>query len=129
MLSAGVHAATDVTGFGLAGHLKEMIKENLGAEVHADRLPSFPEAGDLYGEGMLPSGFYGNKDFYIPYVEAETEGFLLDLMFDPQSSGGLLMALGEGDMDLFDREALRLSVDYWVVGRFTEEPKGRILVG
>jgi len=129
MLSVGVHAATDVTGFGLAGHLKEMIKENLGAEVHADRLPSFPEAGDLYGEGMLPSGFYRNKDFYSPYVDAETEGFLLDLMFDPQSSGGLLMALGEDDMDLFDREASRLSVDYWVVGRFTQEPKGRILVG
>ena len=128
MLSAGVHAATDVTGFGLAGHLNEMIKENLGAEIHTNRLPYFPEAEDLYAEGMLPSGFYRNKDFYTTHVEAQTKGFLLDLVFDPQSSGGLLIALGEDDMDLFGREASRLSVDYWVIGRFTQGPKGRILV-
>ncbi len=128
MLSAGAHAATDVTGFGLSGHLKEMIKEDLGVEVHTNRLPYFPEAKDLCDEGMLPSGFYRNKDFYSTYVEARTKGFLLDLIFDPQSSGGLLIALGEDDVDLFGREASRLSVDYWVVGRFTQEPKGKILV-
>jgi selenide,water dikinase len=128
MLAAGAHAATDVTGFGLAGHLKEMIKENLGVEVHAGKLPYFPEAEGLCAAGFLPSGFYRNRDFYAPSVEAGTTGFLLDLVFDPESSGGLLIAVDEGDMDIFDREAGARSVDYRVIGRFTEGPKGKIRV-
>ena len=127
MLSAGTHAATDVTGFGLVGHLKEMIKEDLGVEVYADKLPYFPEAEGLAAEGFLPSGFYKNRDFYAPDVEAEIEeGFLFDLIFDPQSSGGLLIALNEGDMGRFRNGASQTSLDYWVIGRFVEEPKGRI---
>ena len=55
MLSAGAHAATDVTGFGLAGHLKEMIKDDLGVEVHSDKLPYFPEAEGLAAEGSSPA--------------------------------------------------------------------------
>jgi len=128
MLLAGAHAATDVTGFGLAGHLKEMIKENLGAEIYADRLPYFPEAEGLSAEGFLPSGLYKNRDFYASFVEAEISGFFLDLIFDPQSSGGLLIALKEDGMDHFSREASGLSVDYRVIGRFIEEPKGKIKI-
>ena len=128
MLSAGAHAATDVTGFGLAGHLKEMIKEHIGVEIYAGKLPCFPEAEELSAAGFLPSGFYRNRDFYAPFVEAETTGFLFDLIFDPQSSGGLLIALGEGDIDAFDREAKGRSVDYRVIGCFTDGPKGKIRV-
>jgi selenide,water dikinase len=128
MLSANAHAATDVTGFGLAGHLKEMIKENLGVEVYADKLPCFPEAEELSDEGFLPNGFYKNKDFYASFIEADINGFPLDLIFDPQSSGGLLIALSKDDMDHFKNEASRLSLDYWVIGRFVEEPKGKIHV-
>ena len=128
MLSVDTHAATDVTGFGLAGHLKEMIKENLGVEIYADRLPYFPEAEALSAKGFLPSGLYRNRDFYTSFVEAEISGFFLDLIFDPQSSGGLLIALKEDDMDRFSQEASRLCVDYRVIGRFAEGPKGRIRV-
>ena len=128
MLAAGAHAATDVTGFGLAGHLKEMIKEDIGAEIDAAMLPYFPEAEGLAAAGFLPSGFYRNRDFYSPSVESEVDGFLFDLIFDPQSSGGLLIALGEGDMEAFDREAKGRSVDYRVIGRFTDGPKGKIHV-
>ena len=126
MLSVTTHAATDVTGFGLAGHLKEMIKESLGAEVYADNLPYFPEARALSAEGFLPSGLYRNRDFYAPFVDAEAGGFPFELIFDPQSSGGLLIALPKDDMDGFAREASGLSLDYWVIGSFVEEPKGRI---
>jgi selenide,water dikinase len=128
MLSAGAHAATDVTGFGLAGHLKEMIKENIGVDVYADKLPYFAEAEKLSAEGFLPSGLYKNRAFYTPFVEAGIGGFALDLIFDPQSSGGLLIALKEDDMDAFSREASGSSVDYWVIGRFTEQPRGKIRV-
>jgi selenide,water dikinase len=128
MVSVGVHAATDVTGFGLAGHLKEMIKENLGVEIYADRLPCLPEIEALYNKGFLPSNFYKNRDFYTPFVEAEINGFLLDLIFDPQSSGGLLIAVKEDDMGRFNSEASKVSLDYWVIGRFIEETKGKIFV-
>ncbi len=128
MLSAGAHAATDVTGFGLAGHLKEMIKEDLGVEVNARKLPYFPETAKLYDEGFLPSGLYKNKAFYTPFVEGEISGFLLDLLFDPQSSGGLLISLGEDSMDRFAHEASDSALDYWVIGRFMQEPVGKICV-
>ncbi len=126
MLSAGAHAATDVTGFGLAGHLKEMIKESLGVDVYADKLPYFPEAENLSAEGFLPGGLYKNRAFYAPFVEAGIGGFPLELIFDPQSSGGLLIALKEDDMGAFSREAAGSSLDYWVIGRFTEQPRGKI---
>jgi selenide,water dikinase len=128
MLSAGAHAATDVTGFGLAGHLKEMIKESLGVEVNACKLPYFSQAEMLYDDGFLPSGLHRNRDFYTSFVSAEVSGFLLDLVFDPQSSGGLLIALGEDDIDAFDREASGSSLNYWVIGRFTQEPRGKICI-
>ena len=128
MLSTGAHAATDVTGFGLAGHLKEMIKDILGVEVYADKLPCFPEAAMLAESGFLPKGFYNNRDFYTPYVEAETGGFPLDLIFDPQSSGGLLIALNKAGIDRFREEASRVSLDFWVIGRFIEEPRGIIRI-
>ena len=128
MCSAGAHAATDVTGFGLAGHLKEMIKENMGVEIYADRLPYYAEAENLFAQGFSPSGYYKNRDFYAPSVESELDGFPYDIIFDPQSSGGLLIALNEKSIDLFSREASRLSVDYWVIGRFVEERKGTIQV-
>jgi selenide, water dikinase len=126
MLSAVAHAATDVTGFGLAGHLKEMIKEDLGVIVYADRLPYFPEAEALCAEGFCPRGFYANRDFYGPHVEAEIEGFLFNLIFDPQSSGGLLIAMGEDRISRFEAEASRVSLDYRVIGRFSDGPKGKI---
>lgn len=126
MLSAHAHAATDVTGFGLAGHLKEMIKESLGADIYIKELPHFHETKDLYLEGFLPRAFYKNRDFYAPFVETEMSGFLTDLVFDPQSSGGLLIALASDDLAAFSREASNLSVDYWVIGCFTKEAKGKI---
>ncbi|HOE19143.1 MAG TPA: selenide, water dikinase SelD [Syntrophorhabdaceae bacterium] len=128
MLSSGAHAATDVTGFGLAGHLKEMIKDNLGAEVYVAKLPCLPEAEMLAKSGFLPKGFYSNRDFYTPYVEAETGVFLLDLIFDPQSSGGLLIAMSEADIGHFREEASKASLDFWIIGRFIEEPKGTIRI-
>jgi selenide, water dikinase len=128
MLSVHTHAATDVTGFGLIGHLKEMIKENLGAEIYADKLPCFPEAAELAASGFLPGGFYKNKDFYAPYLETAIEGFPVDIIFDPQSSGGLLIAVSEEDLGRFEDEALKASLDFWLIGRFVDQPKGKMVV-
>jgi selenide, water dikinase len=128
MLSVRTHAATDVTGFGLAGHLKEMIKETLGAELFTDRIPYFEEAVDLAASGMLPGGLYRNKDFYGVHVTGDTGGFAGDIIYDPQTSGGLLMAIHPDDVECFESTAWDKGLEYRIIGRFVKEPAGKIIL-
>jgi selenide, water dikinase len=128
MLRFRTHAATDVTGFGLAGHLKEMIKEYIGVELFSDRLPYFEQAVELAGSGFVPGGLYRNRDFYKEHVTGKTEGFPYDLIFDPQTSGGLILAMDPDDLHAFEKEAADRKVDFWVIGRFVKEPKGKIVL-
>lgn len=123
-----VHAATDVTGFGLAGHLTEMIKTYIGVELYNSKLPHFSEAKALAKAGFLPGGLYRNRDFYAKCVTGEPQGFLYDLIFDPQTSGGLLLAMHPDDLPAFEKKAGDLGVSSWVIGRFVAEPKGKILL-
>ncbi len=128
MLSVNVHACTDVTGFGLAGHLKEMIRESLGVELHAGKLPYFAEAVEFATSGLVPGGLYRNRDFYGEHVVTTRSDFFFDIIFDPQTSGGLLMALDPADRAKFEETATRLGVDYHIIGTFLAEPKGKILL-
>jgi selenide,water dikinase len=91
-----VHACTDVTGFGLAGHALEMAR---GARVRivlqAESVPVIAEARELAAMGMLPAGSYATRH-YCGRLVAPVEGvdtLLMDLLFDPQTSGGLLLAV------------------------------------
>lgn len=94
-----VHACTDVTGFGLAGHLKEMIGNDaveVVIDVHA--LPVLPGALEYAAMGLNPGGLYRNRDYVGKQLSFTSprkpeEG---DIVFDPQTSGGLLIALQEG---------------------------------
>lgn len=128
MLSVNVHACTDVTGFGLAGHLKEMIRESLGVELHAGKLPYFAEAVEFATSGLVPGGLYRNRDFYGEHVVTTRSDFFFDIIFDPQTSGGLLMALDPADRAKFEETATRLGLDYHIIGTFLAEPKGKILL-
>lgn len=128
MLSVETHAATDVTGFGLAGHLKEMIKENVGVELFADKLPYFQEATELAKSGFVPGGLYRNRDFYKEHVASQDQGFFYDIIFDPQTSGGLLMAVDPVDVTGFERKAAEVRLEYWVIGKFIPEPRGKIIL-
>lgn len=128
MLTVRVHAATDVTGFGLAGHLMEMIKESVGIELYGENIPYFLDAPELVATGILPGGLYRNRDFYKRYVEGKTEGFLYDIIFDPQTSGGILMAIHPDDLDKFKENAAQYGLNYWIIGRFVSKPEGRIVI-
>ena len=126
MRGVRVHAATDVTGFGLAGHLTEMIKEHIGAELYVSKLPHFSEAKALAKAGFLPGGLYRNRDFYGKCVIGEPQGFYYDLIFDPQTSGGLLFAIPPDDLATLEKLASTRGVSLWVIGKFVAEPKGKI---
>lgn len=126
--SVRTHAATDVTGFGLAGHLKEMIKESVGVEIYPAELPFFPEAERLAEGGILPGGLYRNRDFYQCHVDGDAGGFLSDLIYDPQTSGGLLAAIHADDLPAFQEESLKEHLFFRVIGTFLAKPKGKIIM-
>lgn len=95
MLRFPVHACTDITGFGLLGHLAEMVLgSGLGVRLEAARVPVLPEARDLAAMGLLPAGAHRNREFREALVcfDERVDPILRDLFFDPQTSGGLLMA-------------------------------------
>ncbi|MDO4853204.1 MAG: selenide, water dikinase SelD [Clostridia bacterium] len=96
-----VHACTDVTGFSLMGHLLEMCNgSDVSAEIHVGAIDLIPEALDFARMGVLPEGMYRNRTFAEAFVEAgETELAVCDLLFDPQTSGGLLCAVDPADAD------------------------------
>jgi selenide, water dikinase len=100
MLGHTVHACTDVTGFGLLGHLTEMVLgSGCGVKLDAGRIPVLPEALEYASMGLVPAGAYGNRDFYQGLVRfgAGVSLFLKDVLFDPQTSGGLLICIDPGE--------------------------------
>jgi len=91
-----VHACTDVTGFGLLGHAFEMTQEgSVTIRLHGRALPLMRQARELAEMGVIPSGAYRNQDYVRPHLTLlpGAEQVFLDLASDPQTSGGLLVAL------------------------------------
>lgn len=129
----GLKAATDITGFGLAGHLLEMAgASGVAAELWVDRVPLLENALELAGMGMIPAGSFANKGFCSRAVDAAPglDPLLLDLMFDAQTSGGLLLAVPEARVDQA-RAALLAAGDLAAhVGRIlpAADGKGRLLL-
>ena len=106
MVKYRVHACTDVTGFSLMGHLLEMMQgSGLAADIRTDMIDILPEALDFARMGILPEGMYRNRSFAEPYVEpGQVELALQDVLYDPQTSGGLLIAVDPADADAMGRE-------------------------
>lgn len=101
MVKYRVHACTDVTGFGLLGHLVEMAQgSNVEIEMQVDAIDMIPEALELARMGVLPEGMYRNRNYAEKHVDAgETELCKQDLLYDPQTAGGLLIAVDPADAD------------------------------
>ena len=90
-----VHACTDVTGFSFLGHLYEMCSgSDVSAEIDVNQIDFIPQAVEFARIGLLPEGMYRNRTFAEHAVDVgDTELALCDLLFDPQTSGGLLCAV------------------------------------
>jgi len=95
-----VHAATDVTGFGLLGHAREMaMGSKVTLEIDQAAVRFLPGAEEYTQAGAVPAGLANNREF----VEACVEGSPGDLLYDPQTSGGLLVSLSESDSATFEQ--------------------------
>jgi len=90
-----VTACTDVTGFGLAGHALDLLSDGASLEIEMESLPILPGIGEMADMGLIPAGAYRNKEHSGSKVinESRMGIFAEDLIFDPQTSGGLLIAI------------------------------------
>ena len=101
MVQYRVHACTDVTGFGMLGHLYEMAQgSDVQLTLDVEAIDLIPEALDLARMGLLPEGMYRNRTFAQDAVDpGSTELARQDLLYDPQTAGGLVMACDPADAD------------------------------
>ena len=100
MLEFPVNSCTDVTGFGLLGHAYEMAAgSGVTISLDAAAMPLLPEARDMARMGIIPAGAYANRQYLEPKLLADPTLplDLLDVLYDPQTSGGLLISLPEKD--------------------------------
>jgi selenide,water dikinase len=127
-----VHACTDITGFGFLGHLAEMVSgSGYGVRIKSDIVPLYPEALDYAAMGLVPAGAYRNRDFRLFMVDfAPTVNRILqDVLFDPQTSGGLLICVApERAAELLNALQANGIEDAAIVGEVISEPKERIIV-
>lgn len=127
-LFPAVRACTDVTGFGFIGHLLDMLGPQLDVTLSLDAIPFFPGAREKAGMGLVPAGAYRNREAYGKYVSGlgnHGEG-VEDLLFDPQTSGGLLVAVDPAFFQAFLRETRALGAQ--CIGVF-QEGCGRVSLG
>lgn len=121
MVACGASAATDVTGFGLIGHACEMAgRGEVSLHIRLEDLPLMEGLAALVADGMVPAGCYRNRDYYGGRVSAmaATDDRLLPL-FDPQTSGGLLISLPPAGAAQFLRQAARQDLFAVEIGHVT----------
>lgn len=125
-----VSACTDITGFGLLGHLAEMIAGTGRTIVlAAGEVPIIPEAFEFAAIGMVPAGAHNNRRFREKMVAGRLDPVLRDILFDPQTSGGLLLGCPEGVARTLHRRLVEAGVDEArVIGYVTESKEEKILI-
>lgn len=127
-----VHACTDITGFGFLGHLAEMVVDSgHGVRINASAVPMYPEALEWAAMGFIPAGAYSNRSFRGSFVDfgAGVSQKVQDLLFDPQTSGGLLIAVASEEAErLVAALKAKGIVCAAIVGEVIAEPVERIVV-
>ena len=126
-----VHACTDVTGFGLAGHLREMSQASqCDVTINAGKVPVIEQALNLAAAGIIPGGTYNNLEYTAGDVSFRGQGRTMKLLLcDAQTSGGLLLAISKTDAPSYLEQLAGSGIrDAAIIGEFTAKGKGRITV-
>jgi len=129
---SNVHACTDVTGFGLLGHASEMIEgTDVGMVIHSSSVPIFHEIQEFVEMGIMPGGLNRNRKFRMDMIEVgpDCPEWIVDVLFDPQTSGGLLISLPLKEAEVLVKRMNDEGIDEAsVIGEVAAKPKGKILI-
>ncbi|MDH5298475.1 MAG: selenide, water dikinase SelD [Desulfobulbaceae bacterium] len=132
MADYSVSACTDITGFGFLGHLAEMVVESgAGVRIRSASVPVHPEVLEWAAMGLIPTGAYNNRTFRGKFVTfaRNVPQRLQDVLFDPQTSGGLLIAVAAEEASDLQQALLKRGVtDTTLVGEVVAAPQEMILV-
>lgn len=132
MQAVGVNSCTDITGFGFLGHACEMTQASaVGMVIYASSIPFFPEAEEYAKTGMVPGGTNRNKKFRDHQIEMDSSlsPETIDILFDPQTSGGLLISVVKEKADeLLNRLKKAGIKESAIIGDVVSEPKDKIVV-
>ena len=122
------NAITDITGFGLLGHLSEMIKDDsISAEIFSEKVPVLDSAQEYFENGIFSSGSQRNYDSISSDLSFEKE--LIDkvkLFSDAQTSGGLLMSVPDNGLNKIEEFSKNFNTKVWEIGRITSRYNGKI---
>jgi selenide,water dikinase len=119
----GVHACTDITGFGILGHGYEMAhKSGARLRFYLDRFPFLPGATQYANEWLFPGGAHNNKHFYERHVQwaAGISDEIQMLLYTPETSGGLLVAVPSGRLEALTTHFAEVGHPCWVIGEVVE---------
>ena len=117
-----VHAATDVTGFSFLGHLHEMMGGKLACRVDARRVPVLLGAWEAADAFLYTAAGQRNRNHTGPFVRFENVPFAMEeILFDPQTSGGLLLAVAPQDADALEAELKEVGLPAAIVGKILEK--------
>ena len=124
-----IHACTDVTGFGFLGHLHEMMDGKLSCRIQAEKVPRIEEALHHAEEFLLTAAGQKNRNYVEKYVKFKNIAFAMEeLLFDPQTSGGLLMAVGADEAEDLRNELRAAGLPAEIVGEIVKRTEPEILV-
>jgi selenide,water dikinase len=124
-------SGTDVTGFGLLGHLVEMLDSSIGFSIEVDEVPRFPEVERLAQMGIVPGGTHSNREARKHFVleEKAAPPYLVDILFDAQTSGGLLFTLSPEHADAAVKKLQQAGVTAAaIIGEVVGDPKNKIVL-
>ena len=126
-----IHSCTDITGFGLLGHMYEMASgSEKTIELEIKKIPFLPRATELAGMGIIPSGAYANRDYLMDRVRFEdsVEEAYRDCLLDPQTSGGLAAAIPEEEAEACLCKMKEAGVFARVIGKVTKRKDQAVII-
>jgi selenide,water dikinase len=132
MQEVGVNACTDITGFGFLGHASQMVESShVAMKVNSGSIQVFAGVDEFAQKGLCPGGLHRNMEFYGKMIEfsGQVPEYMRDILFDPQTSGGLLISVAEEKADMLLGRLKKAGItEAAIVGEIVTQPAGKIIV-
>lgn len=129
MLNYNVTASTDITGFGILGHLHEMVDDRVTAILQADKIPYIEGAYEAAKQKLTTGGAKRNRQYYEKHIDFQIEdSYMEDILFDPQTSGGLLITVPENQLENLMQAYKEHNIQAAHIGFITEKQEKPIII-